>query len=111
MSQTEIHKGKIIPKPRLENETDIVYLNRVLNKELQEIEEDGISEYFYEHELYEKYLYRDEVIYKIESEELDEEELYTFKKKKNGTIEFQTNFYKGTCLAEVLEEIIDAAKR
>jgi len=112
MSQTEIHKGRLVEFPRENLEQDKEYLKRFLKEEFkEETWEDSIQEYIYENDLYEKVIYWRDILYSNEDHrELDEDENLFLKTEKG--IEYFVSFYNGgTCLSEMLEEGIDEVNK
>lgn len=114
MSDTETHRGKIIPVLRGEKENLAEYIERATGIEFLDAngdETDDIQEFIYENDLFEKFVWYDNKFYKIESEELDDDYPVNHKVMPDGSIEFSCRFYNGgTCLAEIIEEILEEQK-
>lgn len=109
MSETRRFKGKL------------KLINRY-NKTLEELCEELTPKYakedfkywnsytqFIEEEMYDTYIIHKGEVYKIEKEEVDVDfEICEGHKNNDNTIDFHVMFYDGgTCLSEMLEEVLD----
>ncbi len=108
MSDYEAHKGRVVPIKRLDGELDFEYFKRVTGVLLNEDElEDDLSNALYDYDLYEKFFYVNETLYKnVDHEELDP---YSSRQELKGNdidgYEYFMMFYNGGCsLSELIEE-------
>lgn len=95
MSETEAHTGKITPID-LENKTlDEWIQNKLDTTELEEYYEnwiEALEDAFYEDFYYDP---NSEILYKIESEELDPENILEMTKNSDGSYNFTISYYNG----------------
>jgi len=108
MSDYEAHRGRLIPQFRLEDESDLNYLNRVAEQEVTEEEYndyDGIEETLSELDLYEDFFYVNGTLYK----NVDHVEASPYHAQNlegndiNGYSYFMMFYNGGTCLSEMIE--------
>lgn len=115
MSNNETHRGRIIPILREDNENFSEYVERATGIEFLSVEgeeTDDILEFIDHNNLYDKFFFYDEKLYKIDDEEFEDDDDYVkHKVLEDGVIEYSCRFYNGgTCLSEVIEEILQETK-
>lgn len=106
MSRTEMHIGKLTEVQIDPSEAVEDVMLRLLEREgVKKI--DDINEAFNDH-FWKKFLVHRDRMYRIDDKEYIDDDIFEFKREEDGTISYVTTFYNGgTCLPEVLEEIID----
>lgn len=111
MSQTETHVGKLTIIKANENETLIELAERILKEENAGLNnEDPFTQL--REDFYDKYFIYNETIYKIEDKELDEDDICQGALNEDSSIDYVVQFYNGgTCLSEMLEEVVKKATK
>lgn len=113
MSRQEVHRGKLIPFNRLDNERDREYMERLCRKIGEPFQKDSwennLREYIYDADLYEKvFIVKDKLYENAEHKEYEDYDFHEFDGNEVDGYTYFTSFYNGgTCLSEILEEEIE----
>lgn len=112
MSDYEHQRGRLIPVEKEENETVKEYFQRALGDDFSEEDWDDNNVYDILHapNLYEKYFYVKDIIYKVlECEEVDPyDDIQILKEDSRGGYYFEMKYYNGgTNLSEMIEESLE----
>ena len=110
MSETEHHRGKLIPtedKGSLSASMKSILIEMGEEIEPGDSQEDLMDQFW--DAAYRMYTIINDKIYKIDDKEIDaDEDVYTSTHNADGTIDFEVKFYNGGCsFDEAIEEAVE----
>lgn len=100
MSETVHYQGTLTKVERLEGESLEQQCKRLLAERLSseiELGEGASWREYFEDETYKEYVIHDEVIYKADIVEMDDNDVFKANRNSDGTIGFTLVYYNGGC--------------